>query len=46
MVEEFGSKVNQAKSNGNTALICAAQHGCLDIVRFLVDEGGADVNLV
>ena len=40
---EGGVDVNARYSNGNTALIWAADRGHLEVVRFLV-ENAADVN--
>jgi hypothetical protein len=44
LIEEFGADVNQATSDGGTALYAAACGGHEHVVQCLVKEFGADVN--
>lgn len=37
--------VDKPTGKGSTALVLACRHGYLEIAKFLVNEGGADVNL-
>lgn len=43
---ERGALVNLANRNKSTPLLAAAARGRLDVVKYLVDEQGADVNVV
>lgn len=40
-----GSKVNIQDDEGSTALMCASEHGHVDIVRFLLAQPGCDATL-
>lgn len=40
-----GSKVNIQDDEGSTALMCASEHGHVDIVRLLLAQPGCDATL-
>jgi ankyrin repeat protein len=46
LIYELGADVNQARADGVTALLIAAQEGNLEVVRCLVGEHGATVGQV
>jgi len=42
---ESGSDVNMQDEDGSTALMCATEHGHIDIVRLLLDHPDIDIGL-
>ena len=45
MLLEAGADVNAQDDDGSTALMCAAEHGCVNIVKMLLAHPDCDPSL-
>ena len=45
MLIDAGADVNVQDDDGSTALMCASEHGHIDIVKLLLAQPGCDVSL-
>jgi len=45
MLLEAGADVNAQDDDGSTALMCAAEHGCVNIVKMLLAHPDCDSSL-
>lgn len=45
MLIEAGADINIQDEDGSTALMCAVEHGHMDIVKYLLRQPDCDVNI-
>lgn len=45
MLLDAGADINIQDADGSTALMCAAEHGCIEIVKVLLSQPDCDTTI-